>query len=131
MATTRPEASDRTGTLRAISGVTAPVTINSEAAGRAAASASGNCSGRSTVNRLTSTPGTMWAGGGAWAARSASLLQPQIFTSNGAQLQIRIRLALRSLLLMGTVQSVTTYTPVRSSSSSGYTSCSSGANHPL
>src|ERR1017187_3728896 len=64
MATTRPEASETTGTLRETSGVTAPVTTNSETVGCAVAAASGNCSGWSTVKRLRSTSGTTLAGGG-------------------------------------------------------------------
>src|ERR1039457_5710740 len=76
MATTRPEASETTGTLRATSGVTAPVTTNSEVVGRFTAAVSGNCSGSSTVNKLGSAPGTTLAGGGASAAGSACAVQP-------------------------------------------------------
>src|SRR5579864_1809518 len=76
MATTRPEASETTGTLRAISGVTVPVTTNSEFAGRSTPAARGNCSGCSTVNRAGSAPGTIFACGGASAAGSACAVQP-------------------------------------------------------
>src|SRR5271157_1529191 len=86
MATTRPEASETTGTLRETSGVTAPVTTNSEVVGCAVASASGNCSGWSTVKRLGSAPGTMLAGGGASAAASTfPRLQPQRVSSKGME----------------------------------------------
>src|SRR5208282_1409234 len=76
MATTRPEASETTGTLRDTSGVTTPVTTNSELVGCAAAVASGNWSGRSTVKRLRSTSGTTLAGGGASASALTGPLQP-------------------------------------------------------
>src|SRR5580700_6521115 len=81
MATTRPEASETTGTLRATSGVTVPVTTNSEVVERSTAAVSGNCSGWSTANRLGSAPGTMFAGGGASAAGSACAVQPTSTTS--------------------------------------------------
>src|SRR5476649_392836 len=64
MATTRPEASETTGTLRETSGATVPVTTSSETEGRAAAVASGNCSGRSTLKRVASPAGTTLGGGG-------------------------------------------------------------------
>src|ERR1035438_5755410 len=90
MATTRPEARETTGTLREISGVTAPVTTNSEVVGCAVASASGNCSGWSTVNRLRSTSGTMLAGGGASAAASTyPLLQSTRVSSKGIERKTR------------------------------------------
>src|ERR1700676_1257378 len=104
MATTRPEARETTGTLRDTSGVTVPVTTNSDVVGRAVASASGNCSGWSTVNRLTSTPGTTLAAGGASAARLAPLPQPPRFGS--AAIKMRIRPTSKVLLFIGTVQSV-------------------------
>src|ERR1035438_319746 len=71
MAVTRPEASETTGTLRATSGVTAPVTTNSEVVERLTAAASGNCSGWSTAKSVMSTSGVTLAGGGASAAWSA------------------------------------------------------------
>ena len=45
ISTTRPEASEMTGTFRETSGVTAPVTCNSGAASCLAALTTGNCSG--------------------------------------------------------------------------------------
>ena len=71
MAVMRPEASETTGTLRVMSGVTEPVTTNSELAGRLTAAASGNCSGWSTANSVMSTSGVTLVGGGASAAWSA------------------------------------------------------------
>jgi hypothetical protein len=62
MAMTRPEASETTGTLRETSGVTVPVTTNSEVVGCSAAAASGNCSGWSTEKRAASGNGTTLAG---------------------------------------------------------------------
>ena len=53
-----------TGTLRAISGFTAPVTSSSEFAFRATAATVGYCSGWSTVKRLASAKGMTCAGGG-------------------------------------------------------------------
>src|SRR5208282_4421598 len=70
-------ASETTGTLRETSGVTVPVTTNSEAVGCAVAAARGKCSGWSTVKRLRSTSGTTLAGGGTSAAASTCSLQPQ------------------------------------------------------
>src|ERR1035441_3747191 len=69
---TRPEASETTGTLRETSGMTVPVTINSESAERSVAAASGNCAGWSTVNRAGSAPGTTLGAGGAPAAALSS-----------------------------------------------------------
>src|SRR5271166_3498992 len=85
MATTRPEASETTGTLRETSGATVAVTTNSEVVGCAVASTSGNCSGWSTVNRLRSTSGTTVAGGGAAAAASTALLQPPRASNMGME----------------------------------------------
>src|ERR1035438_4058783 len=77
MAVTRPEASETTGTLRDTSGVTVPVTTNSEVVGCWVAVASGNCSGWSTENRAAFAKGTTLASGGAPCAGSASaFLQP-------------------------------------------------------
>src|SRR6266478_1231520 len=78
MATTRPEASETTGTLRETSGVTAPVTTSWEVVGCALAATNGNCSGWSTWKRLRSTSDTTSAGGGASAAASRRPLQPKI-----------------------------------------------------
>src|ERR1700733_424593 len=85
IATTRPEASETTGTLRATSGVTVPVTTNSELEGRSTAVSSGNCSGRSTVNSAGSAPSMMFAGGGASAAGSACAVQPANVNSKDRQ----------------------------------------------
>src|SRR5471030_3054045 len=77
MATTRPEASDTTGTLRETSGATVPVTASSETEGRAVAEASGNFSGWSTVNRVASPAETTLGGGGSPAPVSpCALLHP-------------------------------------------------------
>src|SRR6266567_3316827 len=76
MATIRPETREITGTLREISGFTDPVAINFEVVVRAAAAASGKCSGCSTVNRLTFMSCTTVAGGGASAAASTCELHP-------------------------------------------------------
>src|SRR5208282_2410561 len=89
MATTRPEASETTGTLRETSGVTAPVTTNSEAVGCAVAAASGKCSGWSTVKRLRSTSGTTLAGGGDAAAASTGRLQPPSIGNTNKQMRKR------------------------------------------
>src|SRR5208282_1412625 len=112
MATTRPEASETTGTLRETSGVTAPVTTNSEAVGCAVAAASGKCSGWSTVKRLRSTSGTTLAGGGAAAAASTGRLQPPSIGNTNKQTRkrplvrilwfIRIRSPLRQNILRQT-----------------------------
>ena len=67
METTRPEASEITGTARAMSGFTVPVTTNSGAVACAVAVATGNCSGCWTEKTLTSNPGTILAEGGASA----------------------------------------------------------------
>src|ERR1700684_389742 len=77
MAMTRPEARETTGTLRETSGMTVPVTTNSDLVGCSAAAASGNCSGCCTENRAASPKGTTLAGGGSWAAASTwTLLHP-------------------------------------------------------
>src|ERR1035437_6188443 len=100
MATTRPEASETTGTLRETSGVTAPVTTNSETVGCAVAAASGNCSGWSIVKRLRSTSGTTLAGGGAAATASTGRLQPPSIGNTNKQ--TRKRPLLRILLFIRT-----------------------------
>jgi len=103
MATTRPEASETTGTLRETSGVTVPVTTNVEVVGCAVAAASGNCSGRSTVKSVGSAPGTMLAEGGASAAGSpCALLHPP--RSSSAKMEIKTRLISRPLFFMSKVQ---------------------------
>src|ERR1035438_387351 len=89
MATTRPEASETTGTLRETSGVTAPVTMSSETVGWAVASTRGNCPGCSTANRFRSTSGTTLAGGGASAAASTCPLQP--LSTSGKNVEARRR----------------------------------------
>src|SRR5471030_498414 len=77
MATTRPDASDTTGTLRETSGATVPVTTSSETEGRAVAESSGNFSGWSTVNRVASPAETTLGGGGSPAPVSpCALLHP-------------------------------------------------------
>src|ERR1700730_13760200 len=99
MATTRPDASDTTGTLREVSGVTVPVTANEEVVECALAAASGNCSGWSTAKRLRSTSATTLAGGGASARGSPwALLHPP--RSSRAGMKIKGRQIFRPLLFM-------------------------------
>src|SRR5579872_3004595 len=104
----RPEASDTTGTLRDTSGVTVPVTTNSEVVGRLVAVASGNCSGCSTVNRLASGARKTLASGGAPAdAASASgcaCTLPQPANTSSEKMQTSRRLISELLLLMPTPQ---------------------------
>src|ERR1022692_4159941 len=100
MATTRPEASETTGTLRETSGVTVAVTTNSEVVGRAVAATSGNCSGWSTVKRVGSAAGTTLAGGGASAAASTRSLHP--LSISGKSREMRRRPIFRFLLFMRT-----------------------------
>src|ERR1035437_1625974 len=64
ISTTRPEASDGTGTCRDTSGVTTPVTFNSGEATYSPALARGNCSGWSTLKLLASMSGSTVAGCG-------------------------------------------------------------------
>src|ERR1017187_2014679 len=86
METTRPEASEITGTLRAMSGFTVPVTTNSGAVACAVAVATGNCSGCWTEKTLTSNPGTILAEGGASALVSARAPpQPSRSSSDGTR----------------------------------------------
>jgi hypothetical protein len=63
------DASETTGTFRAISGATVPVTTNSENAGRSVAVARGKCSGLSTPNKVGSAASTTFGDGGASANR--------------------------------------------------------------
>src|ERR1039457_1801565 len=77
MSTMRPEASEITGTVRAMSGKTEPVTNNCDGAWYSVAVSIGYRSGCSTAKKETSTPETTLAGGGASAsALTLSLLQP-------------------------------------------------------
>src|ERR1700733_13185446 len=76
ISTTRPEASVTTGTVRATSGYTAPVTTNFDGASYCAAVATGYRSGWSTEKWVTSRPGTTVAGGGASAATLSFVPQP-------------------------------------------------------
>src|ERR1039457_1803453 len=86
METTRPEASEITGTLRAMSGFTVPVTTNSGAVAWAVAVATGNCSGCWTEKTLTSNPGTILAEGGASSLVSARAPpQPSRSSSDGTR----------------------------------------------
>src|ERR1017187_3618063 len=90
MDTTRPDASEITGTARAISGFTVPVTTNSGAAVWDVAVATGNCSGCSTEKTLTSKPGTTFAVGGASALVSARAPpQPSRISSAGTKARRR------------------------------------------
>src|SRR5208282_888307 len=93
-------ASETTGTLRETSGVTVPVTTNSEVVGCAVASTKGKCSGWSTVKRLRSTSGTTLAGGGASAAASTGPSQPT--SINGKNMEARRRPILRLLFFIRT-----------------------------
>src|SRR5271157_3112865 len=95
MATTRPEASETTGTLRETSGTTVPVTTNSEVVGCAVASTGGKCSGWSTVKRLRSTSGTTLAGGGASAAASTCPLHPSSISGKNMEARRRPIFTLR------------------------------------
>src|ERR1017187_5757401 len=86
METTRPDASEITGTLREMSGFTVPVTTNSGAVAWDVAVATGNCSGCSTEKTLTSNPGTILAEGGAFALVSARAPpQPSRSSSDGTK----------------------------------------------
>src|ERR1039458_272552 len=86
METTRPEASEITGTLRAMSGFTVPVTTNSGAVACAVAVTTGNCSGCWTEKTLTSNPGTILAEGGASSLVSARAPpQPSRSSSDGTK----------------------------------------------
>ena len=79
MSTTRPEASEITGTVREMSGNTVPVTNNCDGAWYSVAVTIGYYSGCSTAKKEGSTPEITLAGGGASAAASAVLLlQPLI-----------------------------------------------------
>src|ERR1035438_6562092 len=79
MSTMRPEASEITGTVRAMSGNTEPVTNNCDGAWYSVAVTIGYRSGCSTAKKETSTPETTLAGGGASASTfTLSLLQPLI-----------------------------------------------------
>src|ERR1700690_1792407 len=81
---TRPDASEIAGTLRATSGFTVPVTTSSGAADCADAVATGNCSGCSTENMLTSKAVTTFAAGGASAVVFACTLpQPPRDSTDG------------------------------------------------
>jgi hypothetical protein len=104
MATMRPDANDTTGTFLEMSGVTAPVTTNSDDAGRAVAAASGNCSGWSTAKSVGSAPGTTLAGGGASAAASPCALSHPPRTSNAA-MEMRSSPILRPLFFMSKTRS--------------------------
>src|ERR1700678_2636480 len=77
MSTTRPEASEITGTVREMSGNTVPVTNICDGAWYSVAVAIGYSSGCSTAKNEGSSAGITLAGGGASAAASAlSLLHP-------------------------------------------------------
>src|SRR5579864_1090661 len=110
MALTRPEASETTGTLRDTSGVTVPVTTNSEVAGRAVDVARGNCSGWSTLNRPGSAPGTMLAGGGAPASAAAwalTLPQPARISNEETEIATRaIRLPLSFIAVQFAIRNI-------------------------
>src|SRR5580704_17228320 len=79
MSTTRPEASEITGTFREMSGITVPVTNNCDGAWYSVAVTIGYRSGCSTAKKETSTPEITLAGGGASAsAFTLSDLQPLV-----------------------------------------------------
>jgi hypothetical protein len=71
MSTTRPEASETTGTVRETSGLTTPVTVSEGAATCSSAATSGNWSGRLTSKTLESARRSTRSGGGASAVGSA------------------------------------------------------------
>src|ERR1700686_2705257 len=99
MATTRPDARETTGTLRAISGVTVLVTANAENASRAIAVASGYWSGCSTVTRAASGPGTTVTGGGAsWAGFPCAAPHPARASSE--EIEIRGKKILQPLIFI-------------------------------
>src|SRR5579859_2356350 len=77
MPTMRPDASEMTGTVREISGLTEPVTASVEGARCSTAVNRRKLSGWSTENRLALKSGTTFAAGGASdSAFTLSLLQP-------------------------------------------------------
>src|ERR1035438_3105728 len=75
-----PDTNETTGTARETSGATVPVTTSSDATACAAAVASGNCSGWSTLNRLPSAARAILAAGGASFVGSSCAL-PQLVRS--------------------------------------------------
>jgi hypothetical protein len=90
MSTMRPEASEITGTVRAMSGNTVPVTDNCDGAWYSVDVTIGYCSGCSTAKKETSTPETTLAGGGASAsAFTLSLLQPLVARDAAIAISIR------------------------------------------
>src|SRR5579871_1043587 len=100
MPTTRPVASETTGTFRAMSGVTVPVTTNSDNAGRSVAIARGNCSGCSTPNKPGSAANTTFGDGGASAVGSLCFVHPAITASPAKVETRRIDLRFRSPLIV-------------------------------
>src|SRR5271154_4649156 len=76
ISTTRPVASEITGTVREISGLTDPVAMSFDVEMYAAAVASGNCSGWSTCTTLASCSCSTLVWGGA-SALGSLLLSPQ------------------------------------------------------
>src|ERR1700735_652802 len=101
----RPEASDTTGTLRETSGVTVPVTTNSEVVACSVAAASGNCSGRSTEKRAASGNGTTLGSGGAPATVGSppvcawTLLQPA--SENAEAIKVRSSVIFKAVFVIG------------------------------
>src|ERR1035438_113175 len=90
MSTMRPEASEITGTVRAMSGKTVPVTNNCDGAWYSVAVTIGYNSGCSTAKKETSTPETTLAAGGASAsAFTLSLLQPLVTRDAAITVSIR------------------------------------------
>src|ERR1017187_961537 len=99
METTRPEASEITGTLREMSGFTVPVTTSSGAAVWDVAVATGNCSGCWTEKTVTSKAGTIVALGGASALVSARA-PPQPSSSSSAGTIARRRPIFKTLRII-------------------------------
>ena len=97
MSTMRPEASEITGTVRAMSGNTVPVTDNCDGAWNSAAVAIGYNSGCSTAKKEGSTPEITLAGGGASAAAFAcpSLHPDKPATETRRRTPTRINVSLR------------------------------------
>src|SRR5579863_4105014 len=76
ISTTRPVASDGTGTLRETSGLTTPVTFNSGAEACGSDATTGNWSGWSTFTRLASSSCSTLAAGGSSDLASAVTFWP-------------------------------------------------------
>src|ERR1700678_982804 len=90
MSTTRPDASEITGTVRAMSGITVPVTNNCDGAWYSVAVTIGYRSGCSTAKKETSTPEITLAGGGASeSAFTLSLLQPLVLRDTAIAISVR------------------------------------------